>query len=708
MRPLVVFLFAVVSLLVFGVTEYLLRSSLSHTGLFSETAGEDRLVFCDFVSQFFSLFTLFILGLFYSELDGAIKKTEPCYQLSKPNGSSGWGSLCVDYFGTSKYFAPFTAINHQHWAVLCSSLAEIVSTNAVPTVALGIFVLDDTESTAMNVTFTRIFEGLLGFICVLGIILAILLWRRKSKIGELSSDFEDLIQLTSQRHPENSLYNFFSGFEKIDYMSDKELDEVAGPRRFQLCQDTKTGRFHIVLLEDCASEITEKHPKGKRQILKAAWHSTWKHTGGRLKTLWEKIPTDRLWKDNHPMLFQTIPISVTIVLLLGLFVVANGQPFWAANSRFFTFLGNKRFARSTVSTIINTVIMQKVEGEAKTMEPSYLLLKRDGAPFSVLGLSYFTSVPFKDLFAAFVNPRRLDRNKRSNYVLFFILLGTYGGGFFQIAWNILNLNSDGYGFWMSICMMIVSEILILIALGVIVVHRRHPIFPRKLLTLASKLVCVYATDIIKDVEPSISESGASLNNIPTPSVGTHSNEVIQQEASSPPHNPAMISDTDEAQTSSASPPNLNLTPPEETEMQVPMRDDQLSDLSHTPTQRPSADGSLASLSIQATASDSQLSNSSMHTAPTHPQSISEPLAPSPIQARSGTASSVEGPLTTLQPYRGQHLNQPMERDEDLQSITCALGMFIGRDGKIHLGIGRHETRLGKYRFGTESLPQDDV
>lgn len=588
MYPWVLSIFAIIPLFLLGLTEYLLQTSLGHSGLFSYYSGEKRLAFRDFVSQFFSLLTLTINGVFFLDLNDNVKLMEPFYQLSKPEGASGWGSLCVDYFSTPLYFTPLKALYHQHWAVFCSSLVALISTNVLPTLALGVFTIDEYSETAMDVTYTRSFEGFLGASFLLTAALAFLIRRRKSGVDGWPSGLEPLIEFTNRRDSNKSLYAFFARSEtetkKVDYMSDKELNKIVGPCRFQLQhQGTETRLFNIIVLDDYVPntstswyhkpgttfrswwsdepESEKAQHKRKRRMIKAAWHSLWRNTGGRLKNMggrlkgfWDRVRTDHLWKDNHPMVFQTVPISVTTVLLLGLFIIANGQIFWATNSRFFTFVGEKRFARSTVSTIINTVVMQQIERDAKMIEPVYLLLRDHGAPCSVLNLNYF-GWPFQDLYHSFRDTRRLAKGSKtiSSYVLFLILIGTYGALLFAIAWNTLALNSDSrdYGFWLSIGLMIFSEILMLIALATIAVYRRTPVLPRQPITLASRLALVYSTDINKDraqlSTPVLNADAlASSTNIPAPPVSTNlSGETMptQSNTFNPPWKPGPRNET---------------------------------------------------------------------------------------------------------------------------------------------------------------------
>ena len=112
---------------------------MKETGLFNLESGERRLVFRNFVSQFFGLLGMVLAGLFSQDLDLAVKIMEPFYHLSKAEGANGQRTLLVNYFRPLVYSTHFQAAHYSHWAVVLSSLANIISTNVLLTLALGVF-----------------------------------------------------------------------------------------------------------------------------------------------------------------------------------------------------------------------------------------------------------------------------------------------------------------------------------------------------------------------------------------------------------------------------------------------------------------------------------------------------------------------------------------------------------------------------------------
>lgn len=127
-------IFAIVPLALIGATEYLFVSSNSGTGLYVEDPDELRYYFRSFLGQFFGIFVVVLLGLYFAALDLCVKRMEPFCHLAKEGGALANDSLSVDYFRLILYFSPFLAISHSHWAVVCSSSAAVITTNVLRTI----------------------------------------------------------------------------------------------------------------------------------------------------------------------------------------------------------------------------------------------------------------------------------------------------------------------------------------------------------------------------------------------------------------------------------------------------------------------------------------------------------------------------------------------------------------------------------------------
>jgi Protein of unknown function (DUF3433) len=179
LHPTVLWVFAIVPLALIGATEYLFVSSNSGTGLYVEHPGNLRYYFRSFLGQFFGLFVVLLLGVFFGALDLCVKRMEPFCHLSKEGGVLANRSLSIDYFRPLLYFSPFLAIYHSHWAVFCSSSAAVVTTNVLPSLALGMFGTEY-DKEPLQPVFTHLVSAFLGVTSLLTVLLIWITGRRRS------------------------------------------------------------------------------------------------------------------------------------------------------------------------------------------------------------------------------------------------------------------------------------------------------------------------------------------------------------------------------------------------------------------------------------------------------------------------------------------------------------------------------------------------
>lgn len=473
---------ALLPLVVLAITEYLYKCSEKGTGLFKEDGSTRRLVFRSFVSQFFSLLVLILAGLFYQDLDFAVKTMEPFYHLSMVKGADGDRTLLVDYVSPIVYFTPFQAAYYSHWAVVYSSLANIISTNALPTLALGVFGVTQDEA-PMDRNFTLGLEAMCGSTTLLTLILWVILVRRRSGLLSIPDSLLAYIELSSGLDLDNSLHELFQPLTLRNDIDEKILSTTLDKRRFCLlrCEANLISLLDIVLFGG------ETPPSKMGTVMKSL--------GKPFQTLaifWQKSLGIR---PGHPNLFQTRPLTFLMSVLLGLFIIADGQIFWAEYSSFFTFVGDKRFARSTISTVIQSIIWAPIRKNARLMEPFYCLTRPDGVAKNVL--YWKVEWPFQNLIHSFRSVRNTKNKRVKDYCMAFIMVGVYASNLFVVAWNTLALNTETYdtGFWISYGLQLGCEVLMATALVAIFIWRRTPIIPILPVTIASNLFYVYATDL---------------------------------------------------------------------------------------------------------------------------------------------------------------------------------------------------------------------
>jgi hypothetical protein len=486
---------------------YLLWSAEQHRHLFNDDAGPMRQVFRENVSQFSGLILLLLLGSYYMDLDYEVKFMEPWYQLSTTTGSLGHDSMCVDYFTTLTYFSPFKAWGHGHWAVVCSSIASIISNNVLPSLAVGIFgIYTPDVGKGMDRTYTIAFEVFAAILAFNSVGLYVLLRRRKTGIDynpfhtfetmkatqrrDGSNTFNQFIEKLRNEWKHNSMSNreasdsekqSVKGGLSFDEISSADLDEYFGPRRFRL--ERRHGDESIMLY------VLDDEPA----ISQTRWSKFTEKIG---IPCWNRFRTKHLWSEAHPMLFQTIPLSIYTTILLALFVIATGQPFWAENHAFFEYIGSRRFARSALAQVVNTVIWEQIQKHALLMHPFYEMRKQGGTSLDIV----ISLEPFKDIYDAIreIFVRRFHSGygretvslKPSDFVMLSILIAGIAGQFFAIFWTII---AFGYS-PLIFAGLITTEALMVIAMILIWLYRRKPILPRLPVTLASLMMYTYSSN----------------------------------------------------------------------------------------------------------------------------------------------------------------------------------------------------------------------
>lgn len=683
---------ALLPLVVLGITEYLFQCSVKGIGLFKTDSSERRLLFRTFVSQFFSLLVVVLAGLFFQDLDLAVKTMEPFYHLSKAEGANGKRTLLVDYFRPLVYFTPFQAARYSHWAVVCSSLANIISTNVLPTLALGVFGVNEDEA-PMDPIYTHGLEAFCGVLTLLTLLLWAILGRRRSGLLSFPDNVDAYIEMTSGLEHDNSLHELFQPWAQRDDINEKMFGTTLKKRRFCLLRREANLKspLDIVLLGGKTSPEPKQTPPSQ-------WKKIRKSLGKPFQPLarfWQKS-----WdiRPGHPDLFQTRPLTFLIAVILGLFIIADGQMFWAQSSSFFTFIGDKRFARSTISTMIHSIIWAPIRKNASLMEPFYRLTRPDGVTKNVLDLK--AEWPFQDLIHSIRSVRNTKNRRVEDYCMTFIMVGAYASNLFVVSWNTLALDGDtaGLGFWISYGLQLINEILMVIALAAIFAWRRTPIVPILPVTIASNLFYVYATDLpagrFQDFQQRINYP-ISSHSLETLGEGR---EDISQLASKKIVT-RSLNDAGESQTN----PDFAV---HELKNDNGPQTEQFSEALPCPRIETSECGngttSSETLSHQPTAiTDLTTVDQNLALAP-EAVNGTDPTIPAKSNSNldSPTQCIDSRPAVQSSPASETINSDDKSAAENESDIMCGFGYFKGRDQQRHLGVGRFSSIESKYIYGT--------
>lgn len=672
---------ALLPLVILAITEYLFQCSVKEIGIFKPDGSERRLVFRNFVSQFFGLLVLVLGGLFYLELDLAVKTMEPFYHLSMVNGADGDRTLLVDYVSPLVYFTPFQAAYYSHWAVVCSSLANIISTNALPTLALGVFGVTEEEA-PMDPTFTRGLEAMCGVITLLTLLLWAILVRRRSGLLSFPHNLNAYIELASGLEHDNSLHELLQPLTQRNDIDEKMLGKTLEQRRFRLLRREANLKSPLDIVLFRGETPPNKWGVGMGglgkpfQPLVIFWRKSWGIRPG------------------HPNLFQTRPLTFLMAVLFGLFIIADGQIFWAQSSRFFTFVGEKRFARSTVSTMIQSIIWAPIRKNASLMEPFYRLTMPDGVAKNVLDLK--VEWPFQDLIHSIRSVRNTKNKRMKDYCMAFIMVGVYASNLFVVAWNTLALNAEtsGPGFWISYGLQLACEVLMATALFAIFIWRRTPIVPILPVTIASNLFYVYATDLpagrFQDFQQRINNPKLS-----------HTSETLGEGRENTPQLTSekivMELPKDDAGESQTKPPDFAVN-----ELET-ITGDQVELLSEAvPDPRIETSKCLNNTKSSETHSQQLTATTVLASVDQDPalalETADETDPITPTNSKTRIDSPTEHISTRGSDYpASKAINSDVKFvGENESEIMCGFGYFKGRDQQMHLGVGRFSSIEAKY------------
>jgi hypothetical protein len=116
-----------VCLVFIGVLEALLRISAKEGGLvFADSKTGEHPPYIIFCFEYLPTIIAVVHGLLLMCIDNDIKRLEPYYQLSKPEGADANNSLLLDYPYQFAALVPWRSFRRRHWVVFCSGLIALL------------------------------------------------------------------------------------------------------------------------------------------------------------------------------------------------------------------------------------------------------------------------------------------------------------------------------------------------------------------------------------------------------------------------------------------------------------------------------------------------------------------------------------------------------------------------------------------------------
>lgn len=195
-------------------------------------------------------------------LDVTIREMEPFYQLNQKGGVLGKDSLCLDYSTSWLITTPFKAISRGHIMPFWSSLISIAVLILAPISSEAFFVSIYGECGAASKgpcraawgvypILGRAIQGILAFIAILLILIAIFNYRRSSGVYSEPLSLAGLAVLLAKSP-------LLRCFRQIDSMvTNKELREIIQGKRFTLSSFVAEDltRCHGIVPVDMDSEV---------------------------------------------------------------------------------------------------------------------------------------------------------------------------------------------------------------------------------------------------------------------------------------------------------------------------------------------------------------------------------------------------------------------------------------------------------------------
>ncbi|KAK6513892.1 hypothetical protein TWF506_008323 [Arthrobotrys conoides] len=447
-----------------GVTEYLIQlsDSIGERGLIQyKTAREvpiDEWIAWKYTPTIVGV----IFGVLWQVTDTEVKRNEPYYQMSRPNGAIAKNSLNVDYFEFLSFLTPFQGIKYRQWAVACSAICYFISYAIVPNL-LGALLdtedLSDDEKAGGNEKYLRVdsryarpLEAMFLVVAIAGVCLQVLLMRRKSGLVGDVSGIAGIAAMANKSH-------ILMDFKGLDEADERQIHDHLAKRRYRL------HKMSLYLGADVAMADRPEFHESKRKKIK------------------KESP-------NHPIftLLTAIPFAAFLVSVLAI------MPILSFTDGGKHFIDKVPFTATFLGILIKS-IWEVLDKQLRIIQPFRTLSLGNAMP-NILTLDYTGTIPGWVTIKAIQNRHWLLALVTFNSVLIEILTVTMG--------SFLNRSADDEETVTSIRVSFALATVIctglLATLFLTVKRRRTPFLPRQPGTIASVLTFIHQSKMVTDFE----------------------------------------------------------------------------------------------------------------------------------------------------------------------------------------------------------------
>lgn len=482
MRPPWIIMLIMLALALAGVQEWLCQTSIKRQkrtpreGILSFNDLEDVSVFLFFVWKYFPTMVTIGYSVLYSIMDFDIRRLEPYYQLSRPQGARASASLNLDHLTMFQYFVPFTAARLRQWTVFLSTIANIAAATITPALQNPAIDLIQNDSPVCTSTGCPLADSI-----------------EKRYWVVVDPVWSRLVSISYMMIACIGVYLFFALKRKSGLLSNPV--GIAGiasmATKSHILQDFRG-------LDLATREQIHKRLAHRTYVLykSSIWQGEWN------ASVEEVHDSPGQLKSPHPILLRlksgVIFITVLFLVMVGVMMIALTPARIVANrASWFPIL---------VATVIK-LVWNTFEADIRLIEPFYRLSQGNALPQNSLTLDYQATVYGWMPVRAALNGHYLVALVGLTTVcldVFSVTIGSFSvdSHIFLTGPRYEHESSSGaetyISFWVSLGLSILILIFTITVAALAYKRRRHPFLPREPSTIAAVLSFIYASKMLDD------------------------------------------------------------------------------------------------------------------------------------------------------------------------------------------------------------------
>ncbi|EPS45934.1 hypothetical protein H072_93 [Dactylellina haptotyla CBS 200.50] len=453
-----------------GLTEYLIQlsDSIGTKGLIQYQSARNVPIDQWIAWKYVPTVVGVIFGVLWQVTDTEVKRNEPYYQMSKPNGAIAKYSLNVDYFEFLSFLTPFQGVRYRQWAVSCSAMCYFLSYAIIPNLLGSLLDTEDFTQQELDANkkignlnekylrvdnrYARPLEAMFVLVGLFGVCLQVLLIRRKSGLVGDVSGIAGIAAMANKSH-------ILMDFKGLDEADERQIHEHLSKRRYRL------HKMSLYLGADVAmAERPEFHESKRKKIKKES--------------------------PNHPIftLFTAIPLALFFVAILAI------MPILSFTSSGKSFIQKVPFTAIFLGVVIKS-IWEVLDKQLRIIQPFRSLNEGNSRP-NILTLDYTGTIPGWVTVKAIQNRHWLLALVTFDSVLIEVFTVTTGSFLNRSASDEETDTSIRVSF--SLATAITS--ILLATLFLVIQRRRKPFLPRQPGTIASVLTFIHQSKMVTDFE----------------------------------------------------------------------------------------------------------------------------------------------------------------------------------------------------------------